>query len=311
MRVTTNMFPDSLVNQLGRLSVRQNKLQEQISSGQKITLPEDDPSAMGRVMNLQQELSLINGYRKNITALQDRVDVVYNSIRSIKTISDRANEIAVLADSLRTPEELKTYAIEVSNLIDQTIQIANSKYNDSYLFGGINGSQPPISVTKDADGKIISVSFNSDEKVPEYQISYTATMAVDIPAANSSGSGQTGLFTDPRTGADFLNHLISLRDHLLAADTNSIQDVDAINLQKDEKHFILQLADSGVKKAHLQTIDDFHSYKAQSLESNISSETDTDLPSTIMKLNQTQSAFLAALQTGAAILNKSLLDYLR
>ncbi len=310
MRVTSNMFPDSLVNQLGRLASRQVKLQEQVSSGQKIQLPEDDPSAVKRVMDLDAELKSIAGYRQNISTLQNRVSVIYDTIRSVKNISDRANEITVLADSLKSPEELKGYAAELSNLIDQAVQLGNSKYNDFYLFGGVKGTVEPINVVKDADGQIVSVSYNSSENVPEYQISQTATMAVDLPASNTSGSGQEGLFADSRSGADFLNHLISLRNHLASGDTDSVQNIDAVNLKKDEQHFIVQIADSGVKKSHLQTIDDFHSFKSQALKNNISDEADADLAQTITKLNQTQTAYLAALQTGASILNKSLLDYL-
>ena len=53
MRVTANIFPDSLVNQLAKLTIRQNRLQNQVATGQRIELPEDDPSAMRRVLDLQ------------------------------------------------------------------------------------------------------------------------------------------------------------------------------------------------------------------------------------------------------------------
>ena len=53
MRVTANTFPNSLLNQLNSLSQRQNKLQDQAATGQLVKLPEDDPVAMRRVLDMQ------------------------------------------------------------------------------------------------------------------------------------------------------------------------------------------------------------------------------------------------------------------
>ena len=55
MRVTANTFPNSLLQQLNSLNQRQNKLQNQAATGQRVQLPEDDPVAMRRVLDLQAE----------------------------------------------------------------------------------------------------------------------------------------------------------------------------------------------------------------------------------------------------------------
>ena len=54
MRVTANMFPDRLSGQLATISARQNRLQEQAATGQRITRPDDDPGAMRRVLDLPE-----------------------------------------------------------------------------------------------------------------------------------------------------------------------------------------------------------------------------------------------------------------
>lgn len=311
MRVTNNMYQDSLVSQLNRLSFRQVKLQGQISSGKKVSLPEDDPSSVRNVVNAQDEVTTIKGYRQNISFLKDKISVIYNNLRSLKTVSDRANEIAISADDLKTPDDLRTYAIEINNLIEQTVQIVNSTYNGYYLFGGNKSQNPPVSVQRDSDGKIVSFTINTDEKTSEYEISFNLKSAIDFPVQNATGVGQRGLISDARTGADFLTHLISLRDHLLSGDVAAVSSIDTQNLRKDESHIILNLADCGARKAHLQAVDEYLSMKEQSLLENISRTVDVDITEAIVKLNQTQNAFAAALQTGAVIMNKTLLDYLR
>ena len=55
MRVTGNTFSNALVSQLGYLTAQQAKLQNRVSTGQRIQSPEDDPAAQRRVMDLQTD----------------------------------------------------------------------------------------------------------------------------------------------------------------------------------------------------------------------------------------------------------------
>ena len=66
MRVTANTFSSSLVDSLGSLAVRQQRLQSQAATGQRIRLPEDDPVALRRVIDLQTEFSAVGQYSRNI-----------------------------------------------------------------------------------------------------------------------------------------------------------------------------------------------------------------------------------------------------
>jgi len=51
--------------------------------------------------------------------------------------------------------------------------------------------------------------------------------------------------------------------------------------------------------------------RLQSLEGQIAGETDVDLAKALVRLNETQMSYQAALQTGGKILNMSLMDYIR
>ena len=101
MRVTANTFPNSLLDQLGSLSQRQNKLQNQAATGQRVQLPEDDPVTMRRVLDMQAEGKSVGQYQRNIGRHEELATASFNSIKSLKKISDRAREISILADGLR------------------------------------------------------------------------------------------------------------------------------------------------------------------------------------------------------------------
>jgi flagellar hook-associated protein 3 FlgL len=312
MRVTANTFPNTLVNQLSQLAVRQNRLQSQAATGQRVRLPEDDPTAMRRVLDLEGETSSLSQYQRNISTLKEYATASYNAMSALKKISDRAGEIATLADGTKSAEELKTYAVEINELISQGVQLANSKNRGDYLFAGTTSDQPPFVIDPlDANGQITGVTYQGNTTVPAGEIAEGTTITVHVPGANTAGTGAAGLLADSRTGADFFAHLISLRDHLQSGDTGSVASTDRGNLQKDEDNFLNQFGVNGVNQARLETANSIATQRSSSLGNLISKEADADLSQTLVRLSETQSAYQAALQSGATILNQSLLDYLK
>src|SRR5689334_2642803 len=147
MRVTANTFPNSLLNQLSSLNQRQNKLQTQAATGQRVALPEDDPVAMRRVLDMQGENTAIAQYQRNIARHQELAGATYGALQSLSSISDRAREIAIAADKLKSPAELKIYGKEVTELIKQAVQVANIKNRGDYLFAGTLTDQLPFALT--------------------------------------------------------------------------------------------------------------------------------------------------------------------
>jgi len=68
---------------------------------------------------------------------------------------------------------------------------------------------------------------------------------------------------------------------------------------------------NGALQAQLEAMASVGETRADTVEGLISEEADADLAETLVRLNQTQNAYTAALQSGARILSTSLLDYLR
>lgn len=311
MRVTANTFPESLVQQLRLLQQRQARLQQQAATGQRIAQPEDDPTAMQRVLDLQAEGRAWAQYRRNAAVLTEQAQAVYQVIRELKTVCDRAREIALLADGTRSPDELKVYAAEVTSLIQQAVQSANRTFGGDYLLGGTRTDQPPFVLSTDADGRVTAVTYQGNQSVPESEIAPGVTLAVRPVGVNLDSAGPPGLLADARAGADLLNHLIALQDHLRAGDVAAVADQDRAALARDEQNLVLHASRNGLVQARLQTASQAAGRQIQSLEALVSREADADLAETLVRLSQTQTAYQAALQSGAWLLQSSLLDYLR
>lgn len=311
MRVTGTMFVESLTGQLARLTTRQSRLQQQAATGQRVTRPEDDPGSMRRVLDLQAESRAVEQRQRNIASLKEQASVAYGAMSSLQKVSDRAGEIAVLADGTKSPEELRHYAAEVTQLIHQAVQLANTKHRGDYVFAGTRTDQAAFAETTNASGQVTAVAYQGNTSEAEVEVAEGMTVAARIVGANTTGTGARGLFADSAAGADFFNHLIALQNALQAGDPAAVRSNVLPALQRDEDNFLHHIAKNGAVQARLEATDTIASSRLFSVEQLVSAEADADLAQTIVRLNETQNAYRAALQTGGTILNQSLLDYLR
>lgn len=311
MRVTANTFPNRLLNQLGSLAQRQTKLQTQAATGQRIQLPEDDPVAMRRVLDLQAEGKTVAQFQRNISRQQELANASFGVIKGLKSVSDRGREIAVAVDGLKSPESMVLYGKEVTELIKQAVQAANTRNRGDYLFAGTKTDQPPFVLTEDGNGVVTSVAYQGNATLPETEITSGVTLSTQAAGENTTGTGPRGLIADTRVGADFFNHLISLQNNLLSGDATAIATTDRGNLEQDEDNFLYHLGTNGAIQSRLETTNALATQRTDTLEALVSKEADADLAQTLVRFNQTQTAYDAALQSAGKVLSSSLLDYLR
>ena len=312
MRVTQNLFSESLVSRLNSLTARQYGLQSQVSSGLRISAPSDDPAAMQNVLNYKTSQAAQAQYAGNISTLQARAASTYSVLQQLQTISSDVSVIATGAGDV-IQSDLSVYAGKVSDAIEAALAQVNKKdpATGQYFFGGTNSSQPPFVATRDASGKVTGVAYQGNTSVNDSEIAAGSTVTTDVPGANTSGSGPRGLITDGISGADFFNHLISLRAHLLANDKAAINSTDTTALQKDENNILYQISVNGSLQSRLETAATAAGDSAATLDKLISHAAEADLVQTMVQLNQAQNSYQAALQSGAKIMQMSLLNYIQ
>ncbi len=312
MRIAGTSYTDSLVGQLNFLTAQQYQLQTQVSTGQRIQAPEDDPAGMAQALGLQTDTSAATQYAQNISTLQASANTAYNAMQQLKTISDRAGEIATLADGTKTPSELQSYATEVNQLIQQAVQIANGKDGEHYLFAGTRSDTPPFAATADTHGNVTAVAYQGNTGVAQTEIAQNTTITVSAPGANTTGSGPRGLLVDSRYGADFFNHLISLQKDLANGNTAAIAKTDQPALTNDEDNLIYQISNNGVIQSRLDSAATNVSNLQSSLQQSLAKVAGVDVTKAITDLSQVQSTYQAALASSSVLLQLqlSVLNYL-
>jgi flagellar hook-associated protein 3 FlgL len=311
IRVTSGAYADRLISNLGSITARQARYQAQISTGQRVTLPEDDPGAVRRALDLEGERGRVGQFGRNITRLKETATATNTVMRSLSKIATRAGELAVKANSIRSADDLKAYAAEVTQMIHQAVSSANTNLRgDSVMAGTLNG-QPAYTLTVGTDGRVQSVTYNGNQDTPSLDIAEGQELSASVVGSNPTGSGPAGLIEDPRAGADLFKHLIQFQDQLLAGTGAAVTTTTAVGLQADADNLLRHIAANGVVQGRLEAASATVSDRLQSLEGQISGETDADLAKALVRLNETQVSYQAALQTGGKILTMSLMDYIR
>ncbi|MFM7555906.1 MAG: hypothetical protein ACKPAH_11515 [Verrucomicrobiota bacterium] len=311
MRVTNGSYADRLVANLGNITTRQARYQNQVATGKRIALPEDDPSAVRRTLDLETERGRLGQYGRNITRLKETATTTQTVMRSLTKIATRASEIAVKANSVRSADDLKAYAAEVTQMIHQAVSSANANLRGDAVLAGTRNGQPAYSVTLGADGRVQAVTYNGNQDAPALEIAEGQDLVAGVVGSNPAGSGPAGLTQDPRSGADLFGHLIQLQDQLLAGNGAAVTSTTAVGLQADVDNLLRHVAANGVVQGRLEAADASVGDRLLALESQISGETDIDLAKALVQLNQVQLSYQAALQTAGKTMTMSLMDYIR
>lgn len=311
MRVAFNTYSNNLQTQLASLSSRQNQLQIQASSGQKIQYAEDDPTAMQQVLNMQAQAKQTDQYQNNIASQLDLAQASYTAINSLKTITNRVGEITTLTNDLTSSDQMAVYGNEINELLKQAVTILNTKNNNTYLFGGTQAANPPFSMETDENGNVTSISFDGNEDENEIEIAPNTTVSTLIPASSSSSTPGTGLVIDSASGVDLFSHMLTLRDDLKNGDAKSIANTDRAALQTDADNVIYKIGCIGAIQARLETAQAITKNQTLALNTQVSNLASADIAQTSIQLSQTQTAYQAAAQSSSKIMNMSLMDYLR
>jgi flagellar hook-associated protein 3 FlgL len=316
MRIASDSFSMNFLTQINQLQQQQTTLQQESATGLDISLPSDNPGVMSNVLNLQTASSEDTQYENNITSLQASATTSYTAMNGeggLKAIIDQVNEIATEAtNGTNSPTQLATYASQVSGLLQQAVQIGNTQdANGNYIFGGTVTNVPPFKATTDANGNVTAVTYQGNSTVASSEIAPNTTVSAQTPGANTSGSGPQGLFTDSRTGADLFNHMIALQQDLTSGNTSAITSTDAPALEKDENNVITSISANSVMQSTLTNATNIATAQSTNLTGQISNSTSADLATTLTQLNQTQTAYQAALESGTMVFSVSLLNYLQ
>ena len=105
-RVTDYHFRQPFLTNLNATNSKMADLQRQISSGQRINTPEDDPFGTAQVLGFDSKIAETQQYQKNIADASGMLSTEEGAIDNVQTSMMRIRDLVVQAGNQSEPEWL-------------------------------------------------------------------------------------------------------------------------------------------------------------------------------------------------------------
>lgn len=176
MRISSIQAFNNGVSGLGRNYSNLIRTQEQISSGNRILTPADDPVASVRLLQLEQQQAVLGQYKENLTAAKNSLTQEETTITSVVNVLQRIRELAVQAGSgALSADDRKSIAKELAEREDELLNLMNSRNaRGEYLFSGFLGKTEPF--LRNPDG---TYSYQGDEGQRSLQVAGSSSVAIN------------------------------------------------------------------------------------------------------------------------------------
>ncbi len=306
MKVSTSMFFDKSSKMLSNVQSSMAKTQEQLSTGLQITKPSDEPVKAAGVTRLNTEIARQTTYQDNMKTISTRLSAEETALTNSSDVMFRMKELAMqAANDTLGPADRRTVALEMTQLRDQMLSLANSQdSNGNFLFAGSKVGQTPF--RQDAKGLIV---YSGDQSRMQVAIGDSRQMSLNMVGTDAFHNVVRSDGKGGNTGIGFFQSM----DDLIA----SVNGSDKVGIQRGIRE--LDQLQQGLSNATAKLGTDQNTIDSQNrvldemllrLKSTLSDVQDLDYTQAITKLNKDQLALESAQSSFAKISKLSLFNYI-
>lgn len=300
MQISTNSYFRQSTENFQDLKSQAAKLQEQISTGKKITAASDDPVAFSDLALLKARDSRLAQYKRNIDVARQTLTLEDAALQQASNLLTRVKELAISGsnDSL-SPADRQLVSIEAKGLEDSLLDLANTKDSNGLpIFGGFVSGNP---FQKQIDGSIV---YKGDASKTQQAVGDDAQVTVGF-------SGHE-VFDRVPMGAGPSKSVFAI----VKAITDSLADGKSPLTPNDDiakalDHIISQQAEVGSRLSLLDNAEQKLQDNQTATTAQISILQDTDIEKSVTDLKQKLTTLDAAQTSFVKIAQLSLFNYLR
>ncbi len=290
MRITEAITSRNILEDIALLNERLELASEQASSGTKLLSLHDSPAGSAEMVRLTQQLTQIDQYQANaetgsffLNVTDSTLNSLFNLVTSVFTSGSAA------ANSINDPGTLATLASEIRSQRDQMLSLANTQAMGRYIFAGAKVTAPAYTIAGD------TLTYQGDTEVNKIDIG--TGLQVQENVAGSS-------VFDPVFAS-----VTALLTAVEGGDPNAIQ--SALGQFSSALTTLNQVrARVGVDLKKLQDAETARQDWQSQIKARQSTIGDADVAAAITEMSRTQTALEAAMNIGALLGHKNLMDYL-
>ena len=176
MRVADKMIAGQVTRNIQKNRSEMSDLSNQAATQKRINKPSDDPLASTRVLAARTDERGFKQFIQNITQAKSFLEYSEQALGELNDSLVRAKELAIAqsTDGGASDETRRITAEEIHQIFQQSVQIANRKLGDRFIFGGFQTMQQPF----DTAG-----NYSGDEGDIKIQIHKDAYVGINMPGS--------------------------------------------------------------------------------------------------------------------------------
>jgi flagellar hook-associated protein 3 FlgL len=303
MRVTSNTYTNLIVSSSQTAQAQLATLQTQISSGNSIQDPSDDPTLYSQAAQDQTSLSQLQAYTQVAASATTMTATNNQAMTSIHQIVAQAGEYLASVTSNMSSTDLQNLGSEMQGLVTQLTSIVNQKSTDgSYLFGGTS-NQPPIT-----SSGTYNTATNGDTTTVDVQDSNP--VQVSVAAGNAGPPPVDGFLYDSTSGTDVLAALTKAVSDLNSGNATAAQSTDVTAVNNALNLVSSYVGSTAASMSAVASATTQLSAQTNSEGSTINGLVQTNLASASVQLQQLEMQYQASLEAGTRVMSLSILNYI-
>jgi flagellar hook-associated protein 3 FlgL len=328
-RISENQYVSTLVYNIGRNKRKLDEYGQQISSGVAVTKPSDSNNS-AIIVDLQNQVTRTSSHLQRIEKVRSTLVTQEGILSNATDIIVRAKELASqMSNEVHSVESRSSAAIEVWALRNQLVDIANTKLEGRFIYGGIDNDDPPFdaeTTTYTTYGSAESQKrfvFDNYDEPPTISPTDRQTQIADTQYITVSSAGNE-VFGDSIESLEKLARALegyetdipnnnfaqftqpqdyNLQTNVIRETIDELENSRTTQLQP-------QITSLGERQKRLDFAKSLQELTNESAKSYLSSLQDTDIPEAATQLSLAQSALEASYNVTNRLLNISILDYL-
>lgn len=286
------------------------RLNTMLSSGKSLLSPADGPFAWAQAMNVKQSIRELDTIDENIDFALNWQQATESSLDRMYDLLLSAQQLAIASVKPSSEEETLARVTEMEQLCEEAQQVANTQYNNLYIFSGwgidyvdgktvLTASNPPFDSDLNYQGSTDSLKVRTNTSRSE-TVNLDGETVFVIQDADGQPINILQMLADLRD---------SIQDSVATDDVQPIQDAQELIVMA-QQHISSQQAMVGARMASLDQRKEVLADLQLNAQERYAEIAEPDYVDLIMQYQQKQTALEAAMKVTSLISELNLTKYL-
>ena len=302
--LSQSSLTDNLTTKLRDLA----QAQEKLGTGRRVNRASEDASAFQKARQLEILEQRYEQYQRTISEARSWLDHTQENLDLVSDVFTEAYEQGVRStnSTLTEPERLEI-ANSLENLLENIVELLNSKAGEEYLYGGTRTTVKPFAIDPaDPTADAADVVYYGNADAVARQIGPDATLNVNIDGNRVINVDHDADGTPDYTATEAIQDMI---DALRANDIDAMKTgIDRIEKARD--HLINLGSEVGSVVNRLDLSESQLAEVTLAVVRQRSDEEEIDLADALLEFQRAQTNLQTSLQLTGSLLQNSLLNFI-